>query len=110
MNYLVDTNILVHAVHRNDPNFNLARDSIRFPAREGHTICVFARTIVEFWAVCTRPADVNGLGLSVTMTERYVSRLESMLDFFPDTPSGDVSSPPDQCPAAKSTMLDLWRP
>ena len=42
MNYLVDTNILVHAVHRNDPNFNLARDSIGFLAREGHTICVFA--------------------------------------------------------------------
>ena len=41
--------------------------------------------MAEFWNVCTRPAAVNGLGLSVAATDRYGRRLERMFLVLPDS-------------------------
>jgi predicted nucleic acid-binding protein len=35
--------------------------------------------------VCTRPTDVNGLGLSVTAAERYVKKLSRIFAMVPDS-------------------------
>lgn len=35
--------------------------------------------------MCTRPADVNGLGLSVAATERYVKKLSRIFAIVPDS-------------------------
>ena len=87
MDYLADTNILVRAVHKSDPNFRLARGSLKLLVGRGHTLCLVAQNIIEFWSVCTRPVDANGLGFSIARTRRYVLHLESSMDFLPDTPA-----------------------
>ena len=87
MDYLADTNILVRAVHKSDPNFRLARGSLKLLVGRGHTLCLVAQNIIEFWSVCTRPVDANGLGFGIARTRRYVLHLESSMDFLPDTPA-----------------------
>jgi predicted nucleic acid-binding protein len=50
-------------------------------------VCVFLQNIAEFWNVCTRPADKNGLGLQVEETERRLARLDPILTLLYDTPA-----------------------
>src|SRR5688572_22518381 len=46
---------------------------------------VTPQNIVEFWAVCTRPIDRNGLGLAPEEAERQTLQLESFLTILPET-------------------------
>jgi predicted nucleic acid-binding protein len=50
-----------------------------------HALCIAPQNLAEFWNVCTRPAAVNGLGLSAAATDRYASRLERMFLILPDS-------------------------
>jgi predicted nucleic acid-binding protein len=43
--------------------------------------------MAEFWSVATRPAEKNGLGLSLPQADWYVSRLEAILTLLNDTPA-----------------------
>jgi predicted nucleic acid-binding protein len=49
-------------------------------------LCLAPQNIIEFWNVCTRPVDVNGLGLSVAGTDRYVRKLRQMFTVIHDSP------------------------
>jgi predicted nucleic acid-binding protein len=62
MPVLVDTKILVRAVQRNHPLMRTARQALRSLVQDGEELCVTNQNIAEFWNVCTRPADANGLG------------------------------------------------
>jgi|ERR1700675_642946 predicted nucleic acid-binding protein len=84
MRILVDTNILLRAVQRQKAG-QAAISAIKTLHRQGHTLCLAPQNIVEFWNVCTRPADVNGLGLGVAGTERYVKKLRRMFTVVPDS-------------------------
>ena len=53
----------------------------------GETVCFTPQNIVEFWNVCTRPLDRNGLGLSPQEAEAAAARLEALLKLLPDNPS-----------------------
>jgi len=43
------------------------------------------QNVAEFWNVCTRPVDVNGLGLSIEGADRYISQLERFFGILPDS-------------------------
>ncbi len=43
------------------------------------------QNIAEFWNVCTRPANVNGLGSSIADTDRLTSRIETFFTVLPDS-------------------------
>lgn len=81
---LVDTNVLLRAAQHH-PAGQTALEALRTLHRQKHTLCLAPQNIVEFWNVCTRPVDVNGLGLSVSGTERYVKRLSRMFTIVPDS-------------------------
>ena len=85
MRILVDTNVLLRAAQRRQTAGQSANNSIKKLYRQQHVLCVAPQNIVEFWNVCTRPADVNGLGLSVTATERHVRKLSRMFVIVPDS-------------------------
>jgi len=85
MQILVDTNVLLRAAQRGQPAGQSAINSIKRLHRQQHVLCLAPQNVVEFWNVCTRPADVNGLGLSVTATERYVKKLSRMFAIVPDS-------------------------
>ncbi len=85
MRILVDTNVLLRAAQRRRESGQSANNSIKRLNRQQHILCVAPQNIVEFWNVCTRPADVNGFGLSVTATERYVKKLSRLFVIVPDS-------------------------
>src|ERR1035441_7362984 len=89
MRILLDTNVLVRAVQRSHPACRMAADAVKTLHGEQHILCVAPQNVAEFWNVCTRPAVVNGLGLSVVATDRYASRLERMFLLLPDSRSED---------------------
>lgn len=88
MRYLVDTSVLVRAVHPGDPRRALAQSALRTLRSAGHQLCLLPQNVAEFWAVSTRPAGPpsNGLGLSVPITRRLIGRFEPFFDVFFETP------------------------
>jgi hypothetical protein len=64
MTYLADTNILLRWVSPADPQRSLAVDSVKALQRRGEVVHITPQNLIEFWGVATRPAAVNGLGMS----------------------------------------------
>lgn len=85
MRVLVDTNILVRSVERNHPLMRAARQSLRSLIQQGHEPCIAPQNIAEFWNVCTRPFEANGLGNSIAATDRLTSRIETFFTVLPDS-------------------------
>jgi predicted nucleic acid-binding protein len=85
--YLVDTNVLLHALAIANPQKAMARHAIKTLLRDGADLCVGPQNLVEFWSVCTRPEKDNGLGKTVVATDRYCRFMESFLTILPETPA-----------------------
>ena len=62
---LLDTNILLRNARVTDPDFATVDTAINKLHADGEILCVVPQNIYEFWAVATRPAVANGLGLSI---------------------------------------------
>jgi predicted nucleic acid-binding protein len=86
MDHVADTNILLRSLQRSHPMYRIAWDALKTIHRRGDRLCIFAQNIVEFWGACTRPVAGNGLGLGLSDTSRYTSRLEALFLLLPDTP------------------------
>jgi predicted nucleic acid-binding protein len=86
MDHLVDTNVLLRSVQRRSATYRQARNALTTLVRRGERLCIFPQNAIEFWSVATRPANNNGLGLSLPQAEWYVSRLESILTLLNDSP------------------------
>lgn len=65
MRILLDTNILTRLAQPNHLSYAVASSAIHRLRQRQYQICIVPQIIYEFWAVCTRPAEQNGLGLSV---------------------------------------------
>ena len=64
MRYLVDTNVLLRWAHADSPDHSVCTETVDGLLKAGHEPCICAQVLIEFRAVATRPADVNGLGLT----------------------------------------------
>jgi len=82
---LLDTNILLRPLNPADPEYGIVRPAIDRLIARGHQLRFVSQNLVEFWNVCTRPANRNGLGLSGAETNRR-AKIESRFTFLPDTP------------------------
>ncbi|MDX2267142.1 MAG: hypothetical protein NW208_03485 [Bryobacter sp.] len=71
MRVLVDTNIIVRSVQKNHPACPIARQALLTLYRARHVLCLAPQNIAEFWNVCTRPMEANGLGLSIEAADNY---------------------------------------
>lgn len=88
MRYLVDTNVLLRLLQRNDPNYSIIRQAVRTLMVRGDELCCAPQNIVELWNVCTRPATVRGgFGLMTTETERRVRLIERIFTILEETPA-----------------------
>jgi predicted nucleic acid-binding protein len=87
MEYVADTNVLLRSTHQTHPMHATALNALTTLLRSGDRVCVTPQNIIEFWNVCTRPADRNGLGLTPGETDREASRLEGLLTLLPDVPA-----------------------
>ena len=85
MNYLADTNILLRLVETQSSHHAEAENAVDKLLKQGDTLFITLQNIVEFWNVCTRPLDKNGLGFSVPETDAALSKIEQVFDLLPDT-------------------------
>jgi predicted nucleic acid-binding protein len=75
MRILLDTNILLRIVQKNSPDHVAARSAVLSLAKTDIDLCLVPQVIYEFWAVATRPANVNGLGMAVAAADQSVQEL-----------------------------------
>jgi predicted nucleic acid-binding protein len=88
MRYLVDTNVLLRLLHRNDPNYSTIRLAVRALLARGDELCCTPQNIVELWNVSTRPATARGgFGLSTAETDRRVRLIERIFTILEETPA-----------------------
>lgn len=85
MNYLADTNILLRLVEPTNPQHLEAKNAVDKLLKQGETLYILLQNVSEFWNVCTRPLDKNGLGFSIAQTDAELLKIEQVFDVLPDT-------------------------
>jgi predicted nucleic acid-binding protein len=85
--YLADTNILLRWAQPSDPLHHLTTAAVKELLRRGDQVYVTPQNYVEFWSVATRPAAVNGLGMSPTEAAAELRQLEALFPLLPDVPA-----------------------
>lgn len=85
MNFLCDTNILLRLVEQNSPHHADAKNAVDKLLKRGDTLFITLQNISEFWNVCTRPLNKNGLGFSIAETDSELKQIEQVFDLLPDT-------------------------
>jgi predicted nucleic acid-binding protein len=87
MRVLVDTNILLRSAQPTHPLCAQATQAVSKLIRQKDAVFFCSQNIAEFWNVATRPADLNGLGLSHKEVLQEVSSIERLLTLLPDIPA-----------------------
>jgi predicted nucleic acid-binding protein len=82
---LIDSNVLIFSIQQGHPWHEESIKALEVFLEAEERVCVFLQNIAEFWNVCTRPADKNGLGLPAEETERRLTGLDSILTLLHDT-------------------------
>lgn len=83
--YLVDTNILLRLFQPSSSDHQTIRRCIDLLWSQGSILHCTSQNLAEFWNVCTRPAERNGFGISVTETDRYATQIEAVFDLLPES-------------------------
>ena len=86
MKILLDTNIVQRNAVTADPQHELVRDALRNLVLSGYELCIGFQNMAEFYVVATRPANVNGLGLSPKEAMDEVDVMLGSYMLLPDTP------------------------
>src|SRR5262249_10237478 len=82
--FLLDSNILLRHIEPKHPMHSEAVDAVAALLNAGESVYVLPQNLSEFWNVCTRPLDRNGLGLTPAQTDSEVSRIEFLLTVILD--------------------------
>jgi predicted nucleic acid-binding protein len=85
MNYLLDTNILLRLVETSHFQHLEASEALERLKTQNCTFFILLQNVSEFWNVCTRPKDRNGLGFSIAETDLQLKKLERFFKLLPDT-------------------------
>ena len=80
--YLVDTNVLLRAQQPQSKQFSDAYLAVATLQREGEVLGIVPQVVAEFWNVCTRPSDRNGLGLSSKVAASKLQAIELAFTLF----------------------------
>lgn len=84
MPYLVDTNVLVRMCDRSSSEYGRCHEVVGNLIRRGEACHTCAQTLIEFWAVATRPRDVNGLGLSPSEAFTNLTDFQQSMPCLPE--------------------------
>ena len=83
--HLLDTNILLRLFQPQDLAYGVVRRAIRALRARSVELFFTLQNVAEFWNVCTRPIEHNGLGLSVTETDRRARLIEKAFTLLADS-------------------------
>lgn len=84
--YLLDTNVVLRLIDRQDPKHIVCRAAIDILIRQQAEICLAPQILVEFWVVAARPAENNGLGWSPEETDMQIGHLCGFFPLRPEYP------------------------
>jgi len=84
---LADTNILLRGVEPGHPSHVVAANATYTLGKQGGIVCVLPQNLIEFWNVCTRPEQQNGLGWSAGRADKELERLETIFTVLPESPA-----------------------
>jgi PIN domain-containing protein len=84
VSWAVDTNVLLRMVDVGQATQPVAELAVRIL---GHNqpLRIFPQTLIEFWAVATRPRINNGLELTISDTSAQLEKLKRMFVLLADT-------------------------
>ncbi len=85
MPFLLDTNILLRSIDTAQPMNADAVNAITVLRDRGEQIYIVPQNLIEFWNVCTRPIERNGLGRNVTQAEAEINHLKMLFPLLLDT-------------------------
>jgi hypothetical protein len=74
--YLVDTNVLLRFVKPDDRDYPLLGSAVSRLWADGGDLCYTSQNLAEFWNTCTRPANRNGYGLTISEVEHRARLIE----------------------------------
>jgi predicted nucleic acid-binding protein len=86
MAYLIDTSILVRLANRADPSYSVADRAVVELHLRGEVLHLTPQNLIEFRNVATRPATLNGLGLTTVAAETKAADFETLFSLLPETP------------------------
>ena len=86
MAVLVDSNVLIFSVQKGHAWHEESVGAIERLLAKNGPVYVLPQNVAEFWNVCTRPADKNGLGLTPQETEERMKGFDAILSILHDTP------------------------
>jgi predicted nucleic acid-binding protein len=81
---LLDSNILLRLAQPIHPLHPVAQAAVAALRARDARLCIVPQTLYEFWVVATRPLAVNGLGMTVSVSQAEVARLKRMFPLLPD--------------------------
>jgi len=84
--YLVDTSILVRLANFADGFHSTASQAVLELHRQGQVLHVTAQNLIEFRSVATRPATVNGLGLTSGVASTKSEAFGMLFPLLEETP------------------------
>ncbi len=84
MAYLPDSNIVLRFVQPSDPLYQIVSQAIDELQQNGEKINLVPQILVEFWVVATRPANVNGLGMTTDEAEKQLENLQKLFTVLPE--------------------------
>jgi predicted nucleic acid-binding protein len=86
MAVLVDTNILL-SLQTHHPHFALVEQAFSVLRNRDEVLCLAVQNLIEFWAVATRPASENGLGMTTETATRELAVLKDLFALLPEPDS-----------------------
>ena len=86
MAVLIDSNVLLRSLHPGHHHYAAAENSVATLRLRGETLCIAPQTLIELWAVATRPREDNGLGLPTARIAAELVSLRRLFRLLPSTP------------------------
>ncbi len=80
----VDTNILLRS-HPSAKLFPVVRNAIEKLSARSEILSIAPQSLIEFWAVATRPVDANGLGMDRLTAQKELAVLRKLFHVLPYT-------------------------
>ena len=84
MSYLLDTNILLRLISPNDPMHLETVNAIDSLHAKPEKLIIAPQNLIEFWNVCTRPSEKNGLGFTPETTKNEIDRFKRLFALLSD--------------------------
>ncbi len=84
MRVLIDTNILTRSAQPAHAQHATALRALKAIRAQGNEPCIVPQVIYEYWAICTRPVDANGLGMAPPQVELKIAQIKRLFILLRD--------------------------